>query len=475
MVSDLSVTGARTAREMYGAGGWVAHHNTDLWRATGPIDGPQWGMWPTGGAWLTLPLWDRYEYTGDRAYLQRIYPLLKGAAQFFLDTLVEEPTHQLARHLAVAVAREPAPVRHVAGDRADDGRGRSCASCSAMRSRRRAPSGSTRDLQQQWSATRARLAPLQIGSAGQLQEWLDDWDMQAPEIHHRHVSHLFGLFPGHDIDVRRTPELAAAVKRSLEIRGDQATGWATAWRINLWAQARRRQPRLRHPEVPARPRTHLPEHVRRASAVSDRRQLRRHLGNRRDAAAVRRRRDPPAAGAARGVAGTAASPACRARGGFEIDLTWKQRRARARDRSFAARTAAACAPRRHVAHLRDLARSNAHAGRRGPAAGPPALSVCRARRPPGARRFVPCGCSPLEAAEVMKQPGRERPPSAAPDPGPAPRTRGVAHAPAAVSSCPDERAAARVVVPTPCPVQDVGRPLVARRASRWSRPSHIVS
>jgi alpha-L-fucosidase 2 len=93
MVSDLSVSGARTAREMYGARGWVAHHNTDLWRATGPIDGPQWGMWPTGGAWLTLPLWDRYEYTGDRGYLQRIYPLLKGAAQFFLDTLVEEPTH----------------------------------------------------------------------------------------------------------------------------------------------------------------------------------------------------------------------------------------------------------------------------------------------------------------------------------------------------------------------------------------------
>ena len=109
MVSDLSVTGARTAREMYGAGGWVAHHNTDLWRATGPIDGPQYGMWPTGGAWLTLALWDRYEYTGDRDYLRRIYPLLKGAAQFFLDTLVEEPSAPLARHLAVAVAREPHP------------------------------------------------------------------------------------------------------------------------------------------------------------------------------------------------------------------------------------------------------------------------------------------------------------------------------------------------------------------------------
>ena len=236
MVSDLSVTGARTAREMYGAGGWVAHHNTDLWRATGPIDGPQYGMWPTGGAWLTLALWDRYEYTGDRDYLQRIYPLLKGAAQFFLDTLVEEPTHHWLVTSPSLSPENAASVRHVADDGTDDGRGRSCASCSATRSRRRVPSATDADLQQRWSATRARLAPPQIGSAGQLQEWLDDWDMQAPEIHHRHVSHLFGLFPGHDIDVRRTPELAAAVKRSLEIRGDQATGWATAWRINLWAR-----------------------------------------------------------------------------------------------------------------------------------------------------------------------------------------------------------------------------------------------
>src|SRR4051812_22827977 len=93
MVQDLAVTGARTAREMYGAGGWVAHHNTDLWRATAPIDGPQWGLWPTGGAWLSVALWDRYVYTRDPAYLKTIYPLLKGAAQFFLDTLVEDPTH----------------------------------------------------------------------------------------------------------------------------------------------------------------------------------------------------------------------------------------------------------------------------------------------------------------------------------------------------------------------------------------------
>jgi alpha-L-fucosidase 2 len=92
------------------------------------------------------------------------------------------------------------------------------------------------DLRAQWKATRARLAPMQIGKDGQLQEWLQDWDLQAPEIHHRHVSHLYGLFPGHEIDIRTTPDLANAVKRSLEIRGDQATGWATAWRINLWTR-----------------------------------------------------------------------------------------------------------------------------------------------------------------------------------------------------------------------------------------------
>jgi alpha-L-fucosidase 2 len=235
MVSDLSVTGARTAREMYGAGGWVAHHNTDLWRATGPIDGPQYGMWPTGGAWLTLPLWDRYEYTGDRAYLQRIYPLLKGAAQFFLDTLVEEPGHHWLVTSPSLSPENPHPfgTSLTTGPAMDEEILRELFGNATKAAR---ALGTDADLRRTWDAARAKLAPPQIGSAGQLQEWLEDWDMQAPEMHHRHVSHLFGLFPGHDIDVRRTPELAAAVKRSLEIRGDQATGWATAWRINLWAR-----------------------------------------------------------------------------------------------------------------------------------------------------------------------------------------------------------------------------------------------
>ena len=235
MVQDLSVTGARTAREMYGASGWVTHHNTDLWRASAPIDGPQYGLWPMGGAWLTMALWDRYEYTGDRTYLRTIYPLLKGAAQFFLDTLVEEPTHRWLVTSPSLSPENPHPfgTSVTMGPTMDQQILRDLFASVTKAAR---DLGVDRDLQDRWTATRARLAPMQIGSAGQLQEWLEDWDMKAPEMRHRHVSHLYGLFPGRDIDLRRTPELAAAVKRSLEIRGDQATGWATAWRINLWAR-----------------------------------------------------------------------------------------------------------------------------------------------------------------------------------------------------------------------------------------------
>jgi alpha-L-fucosidase 2 len=235
MVADLTVTGARTARTMYGAGGWVAHHNTDLWRATAPIDGPQWGLWPGGGAWLTLALWDRYEYTGDRAYLRTIYPMLKGAAQFFVDTLVEEPSR---RWLVTSPSLSPENLHPfgtslVMGPTMDQQILRELFSSATKAAD---VLGHDRDLRKTWMTTLGRLAPNRTGSAGQLQEWLEDWDLQAPERDHRHVSHLFGLFPGHDIDLRRTPALAAAARRSLELRGDQATGWATAWRINLWAR-----------------------------------------------------------------------------------------------------------------------------------------------------------------------------------------------------------------------------------------------
>ena len=235
LVMDLAQTGARTARVMYGARGWVAHHNTDLWRATAPIDGPQYGMWPMGGAWLLQNLWEHYQFTGDRKYLKEIYPAMKGSAQFFLDTLVEEPAHHwLVTSPSLSPEnKHPGGASICAGPTMDLEILRdlftNCIQASEIL-------GRDKDFRQQLAAARARLAPLQIGKAGQLQEWLEDWDTNAPDIHHRRVSHLYGLFPGGQIDVRGTPDLAAAAKKSLEMRGDKATGWATAWRINLWAR-----------------------------------------------------------------------------------------------------------------------------------------------------------------------------------------------------------------------------------------------
>ena len=233
MVRDLAQTGARTATEMYGAHGWVVHHNTDLWRAAAPIDGPAWGMWPSGGAWLCLHLWEHYEFGRDTNYLAGVYPLLKGACQFFLDTLVEEPKHQwLVTNPSISPENQhPMGAAVCAGPTMDM---QILRDLFANTIRASEILGIDPDFRGQLATTRQRLAPNQIGHAGQLQEWMEDWDMQAGDIHHRHVSHLYGLFPGHDISLRDTPALAAAVKKSLEIRGDKATGWATAWRICLW-------------------------------------------------------------------------------------------------------------------------------------------------------------------------------------------------------------------------------------------------
>jgi alpha-L-fucosidase 2 len=233
MVNDLSQTGARTAREMYGARGWVTHHNTDLWRATGPIDGPEWGMWPTGGAWLCDHLWDHYEFNPDKSYLRKIYPVLRGAAEFFLDTLVEDPTnHWLVTNPSISPEnRHPFGSAVCAGPGMDEEILRDLFAHTIKASE---ILGKDKEFRAQLAVVRDRLAPLQIGQAGQLQEWMNDWDMQAPEIHHRHVSHLYALYPSWQINVFDTPEPAAAAKKSLEIRGDESTGWATAWRINLW-------------------------------------------------------------------------------------------------------------------------------------------------------------------------------------------------------------------------------------------------
>jgi alpha-L-fucosidase 2 len=236
MIEDLSRTGAHTAQVMYGARGWVVHHNTDLWRATAPMDGPLWGMWPTGGAWLCQTLWEHYLFNPDKKYLKQIYPLLKGAAQFFLDTLVADPdTHYLVTNPSLS----PENAHHANGQYNCAGPAidmeilrdlfAECITASETL-------GTDPSFRAQVTAARARLAPLKIGSAGQLQEWQQDWDLQAPNLHQHHVSHLYALYPGAAIDERTTPQLAAAVKKSLVIRGDDAGGWSMAWRINLWAR-----------------------------------------------------------------------------------------------------------------------------------------------------------------------------------------------------------------------------------------------
>ena len=233
MVNELTSTGARTAQKMYGARGWMAHHNTDLWRASAPIDGPNWGMWPCGGAWLCLHLWDRYEYSRDKNVLKRIYPVLKGASEFFLDTLQEDPKGKwLVTNPSISPENgHPFGAAVCAGPTMDMQILRDLFANTIQAAEILDVDG---EFRKQLSTIRTRLAPNQIGGEGQLQEWLDDWDMKAGDRHHRHVSHLYGLYPGRDITLRGTPGLAAGVKKSLEIRGDRATGWATAWRICLW-------------------------------------------------------------------------------------------------------------------------------------------------------------------------------------------------------------------------------------------------
>ncbi|MGO9111210.1 MAG: glycosyl hydrolase family 95 catalytic domain-containing protein [Thermoguttaceae bacterium] len=234
MVEDLTETGGRTAKVHWGARGWVAHHNTDLWRAAAPIDGP-WGFWPTGGAWLCQNLWEHYEFTRDKQFLARLYPVLRGASQFFLDTLVEEPQH----HWLVTCPSTspengyPRGGSVCAGPTMDMEIIRDLFAHAIMAAE---ILGKDEQLRGDIAKIRTRLAPCQIGRVGQLQEWLDDLDMQAGDLHHRHVSHLYGFFPSAQISLRGTPDLAAAVRRSLEIRGDNATGWGLGWRLNLWAR-----------------------------------------------------------------------------------------------------------------------------------------------------------------------------------------------------------------------------------------------
>lgn len=234
LAEDLTVTGAEMARVHYGARGWVLHHNTDLWRATGPVDGAQWGLWPTGGAWLGAQLWDHAVFAGcPDALVRRLLPVLAGATRFILDILQPLPG---TNHLVTVPSLSPENIHPngaalCAGPTMDNQLIRDLFDAYHAAA---AQLGEVDPMRDEVAAARERLVPHRIGAAGQLQEWLDDWDMDVPEIHHRHVSHLYGLYPSHQI-VPGTA-LAAAAQRSLEIRGDDATGWGIGWRINLWAR-----------------------------------------------------------------------------------------------------------------------------------------------------------------------------------------------------------------------------------------------
>ena len=232
MIKDLSVTGAETARVMYGCRGWMAHHNTDLWRIAGPVDAAAWGMFPNGGGWLATHLWEHYQYTLDKEFLSEYYPILKGAAQFYLDFMVERDGELL---VVPSVSPE------------QGGRGKQtpvCASCTMDNQIARDVLSQAlyaaqvldtdADYQQKLTKAISMIPPMKVGQYGQLQEWREDLD--DPNNQHRHISHLYGLYPSNQISPYKTPDLWKAAGVTLHQRGDQATGWSLGWKTNFWAR-----------------------------------------------------------------------------------------------------------------------------------------------------------------------------------------------------------------------------------------------
>ena len=243
MVRDLSVTGAKTAQEMYGCRGWVAHHNTDLWRIAGPVDGTTWGMFPTGGAWLTTHIWQHYLYTGDKQFLEEYYPVMKGAADFLLDYMQEYPADGYIKQAAGWLVTVPtvSPEHGPMGKRTTVTAGSTMdnqivfdvlsATASAARVLGLPPDSS---ILQSFNSSILKLPPMQIGRYGQLQEWMQDGD--NPKDEHRHISHLYGLYPSNQISPYSHPELFTAAANTLNQRGDMATGWSLGWKTNFWAR-----------------------------------------------------------------------------------------------------------------------------------------------------------------------------------------------------------------------------------------------
>lgn len=228
MIDDLTESGARVAKVHYNAPGWVTHHNTDLWRGAAPINHANHGIWPSGSAWLCQHLWERYRYSRDREFLkEQVYPVLREAARFYMNFLVEDPE---TGWLISGPSNSPEHGGLVMGPTMDHQLIRSLFGWVIEAEHiLEVEDGLAGDL----LTMRNRIAPNKIGQYGQLQEWLQDID--DPENQHRHVSHLWGVFPGQDITWSQ-PELMKAARQSLIYRGDGGTGWALGWKLALWAR-----------------------------------------------------------------------------------------------------------------------------------------------------------------------------------------------------------------------------------------------
>lgn len=236
LIREVSETGKESAQTMYGKNGWVLHHNTDIWRVTGGIDKATSGMWMTGGAWVSSHLWQHYLYSGDKEFLRKAYPIMKGAATFLDEMLIPEPEHGW---LVISPAVSPENV-HPSKD------GKIAMSYGTTMDNEllhelfstviRASEilGEDAGYAAHLKDVLGKMAPMQIGKWGQLQEWIKDWD--DSQDNHRHVSHLYALYPGNQITPEQTPELFDAARTSLIHRGDPSTGWSMGWKVCLWAR-----------------------------------------------------------------------------------------------------------------------------------------------------------------------------------------------------------------------------------------------
>ncbi len=244
MVKDVSVTGRESASEMYNSRGWTLHHNTDIWRSTGAVDNNSCGVWPTCNAWFCSHLWEHYLFTGDKDFLQEIYPVLKSASEFYLDFMTDDATGKYK-----VVSPSNSPENHPGLDSYTDenGKKQNVAIYSGVTMDNQmvydllnstmlaaAELGIDSDFAGELADLKARISPMRVGKYGQLQEWMEDWDRENSG--HRHVSHLWGMYPGNQISPYTNPDLFQAAHKSLVGRGDASRGWSMGWKVCLWAR-----------------------------------------------------------------------------------------------------------------------------------------------------------------------------------------------------------------------------------------------